>query len=73
MIAYEGRPGRFTTSVMLSQGSPSSSDENESFEQSNDPAVTALIVRHETDFSGGKHSCVLTIFLLKIFICFFSF
>ena len=53
-MAYQGRPGRFTTSTVGSVEDQSKPNRDEQFKKENDdPRKTALIVRHQTDYPYG--------------------
>lgn len=58
LVAYQGRPGRFTTSTAASTEDKNEATTEEHVEESSDPKVTAMIVRHQTDYPYGMYTIV---------------
>nr|CAH0105848.1 unnamed protein product [Daphnia galeata] len=50
LVGYQGRPGRFTTSTAVSTEDKDEASTKEHIEENNDPKITAMIVRHQTDY-----------------------
>ncbi len=68
LVGYQGRPGRFTTSTAVSTEDKDEASTKEHIEENNDPKITAMIVRHQTDYPYGK----LNYYRLEPFVmCFF--
>lgn len=53
LVAYQGRPGRFTTSTVVSTEDKDEKSTEEHVKEENDPKITAMIVRHQTDYPYG--------------------
>ena len=53
LVAYQGRPGRFTTSTVGYTEDEKEATTEEYVEENNDPKITAMIVRHQTDYPYG--------------------
>lgn len=49
LLAYQGRPGRFTTSTVAPVEDKSEADREKPAKEDNDPKLTALVVRYSTD------------------------
>ncbi len=58
LVAYQGRPGRFTTSTAASTEDKNGATIEEHVEENSDPKITAMIVRHQTDYPYGMYKII---------------